>query len=148
MRVPKPLKDILPNRDNRSTSLTSPSLKASEFYAQIDKGGSLATATTLLNRIRTRVGLPNTTATTQADLAVAILNERRLELVYECNRWNDLKRADKNSVVNLVEIINNQKDSKGAALGYTMAADKHQFIFPIPQQDRLLNKNLTQNPGY
>lgn len=126
-------------------------LLAAEAHVQLvkaGKGGSLATATTLLNRIRNRAGLANTTATTQADLALAVLNERRLELVYECTRWNDLKRADKNGIANVVEIINNQKDSNGKPLGYTMAADKHQLIYPIPQQDRQLNKNLTQNPGY
>jgi hypothetical protein len=29
-----------------------------------------------------------------------------------------------------------------------MAADKHQYIFPIPLEDLQLNKNLKQNPGY
>lgn len=115
--------------------------------ANVQKG-NLAAATTLLNQIRSRAGLPNTTATTANALALAVLNERRLELVFECTRWNDLKRADKNGIVNVVDIINNQKDSFGKPLGYTMAADKHQLIFPIPNQDLLLNKNLTQNLGY
>ncbi|MEO6547995.1 MAG: RagB/SusD family nutrient uptake outer membrane protein [Ferruginibacter sp.] len=126
-------------------------LLAAEAHVQLVKaggGGSLATATTLLNQVRTRAGLPNTTATTQSDLALAVLNERRLELVFECTRWNDLKRADKNGIVNLVDIMNNQKNEAGQGLGYSMAADRHQLIFPIPNQDLLLNKNLTQNPGY
>lgn len=126
-------------------------LLAAEANVQLVKsgsGGSLATATTLLNQVRSRAGLPNTTFTSQNDLALAVLNERKLELVFECTRWNDLKRADKNGIVNVVSIMNNQKDSFGKSLGYTMAADKHQFIFPIPQQDLQLNKNLTQNPGY
>lgn len=120
-------------------------LLAAEANVQLDK---LAAAATLLNQIRTRAGLPNTTATTKSALALAVLNERRLELVFECTRWNDLKRADANGVIDIVDIMNNQKDSKGQSLGYTMAADKHQLIYPIPNQDRLLNKNLSQNPGY
>ena len=100
------------------------------------------------NQVRSRADLSNTTATTQTALALAVLNERRLELVFENNRWNDLKRADKNGIVNVVDIMNNQKNYLGQPLGYYMATDKHQLIFPIPNQDRQLNSNLTQNPGY
>lgn len=126
-------------------------LLAAEANAQLVKsgtGGSLDVAKGLLNQIRNRAGLINTTATTQAELALAILKERRLELVFESNRWNDLKRADANGIVNVVDIINNQRDSKNRPLGYTMDTDKHQFTYPIPQQERNLNSNLTQNPGY
>jgi hypothetical protein len=45
------------------------------------------------NLIRTRAGLANTTATTQADLRAAIVLERRLELVGEGQRWFDLLRT-------------------------------------------------------
>lgn len=61
---------------------------------------------------------------------------------------NDLERAYKNGVVNVVELMNNQKDSFGKSLGYMMAAYTHQLIFRIPQQDLQLYKNLTQNRGY
>ena len=120
-------------------------LLAAEANVQL---GNLDAAASLLNQIKKRAGLPNTTAKTKSELALAVLNERKLELVFECTRWNDLKRADKNGIVNVVSIMNNQKDSFGKSLGYTMAADKHQLIYPIPQQDLQLNKNLTQNPGY
>ena len=110
--------------------------------------GNINDATTLLNQIRTRAGLPNTTATTKADLAIAILNERQLELVFECTRWNDLLRADANGVVNIVTLMNAQVDSHGNNLNYNMNPNKYQYIFPVPQEDLLLNKNLTQNPGY
>lgn len=140
------------NQDNiRIIRLADIILLAAEANVQLVKagtGGSLATAKDLLDDVRDRSGLAPTTATTQSQLALAILNERRLELVFECTRWNDLKRADKNGIINIVDVMNNQKNSSGQALGYTMAADKHQMIYPIPQKDRLLNKNLTQNPGY
>jgi tetratricopeptide (TPR) repeat protein len=110
--------------------------------------GNTGPAITELNQIRARAGLPNTTATTKTDLAAAILNERRLELVDECNRWNDLLRADANGIINLVTLMNNQVNSFGVKIGYNMASDKHQYLFPIPKQDLLLNHNLTQNPGY
>jgi hypothetical protein len=110
--------------------------------------GNTAAATTELNQIRTRAGLPGTTAVSQSDLAMAILNERQMELVFECTRWNDLQRADANGTINIVNLMANQFDSHGNNLNYDMAPDKHQYIFPIPMQDLLLNKNLTQNTGY
>lgn len=110
--------------------------------------GNTAAATQELNQIRTRAGLPNTTATSKSDLAMAILNERQLELVFECTRWNDLQRADANGTLNIVSLMANQFDSHGNNLNYDMAPDKHQYIFPIPLEDLQLNKNLTQNPGY
>lgn len=81
-------------------------------------------------------------------MTLAVLNERRLELVFENNRWNDLKRVDRDGTVNLVTIVNNQKNYLGQPLGYIMATDKHQFIYPIQNQDLQLNSNLIQNPGY
>jgi hypothetical protein len=110
--------------------------------------GNTTDAAALLNQIRARAGLPNTTATAQADLAIAILNERQLELVFEMTRWNDLQRADANGIINIVTLMGTQVDSHGNNLNYNMNPDKHQYIFPIPQEDLLLNKNLTQNPGY
>jgi hypothetical protein len=110
--------------------------------------GNATDAANLLNQIRQRAGLPNTTATSQTDLAMAILNERQLELVFECTRWNDLQRADANGTISIVSLMAAQTDSHGNNLNYNVNPDKHQFIFPVPQQDLLLNKNLTQNPGY
>lgn len=113
-----------------------------------NQSGNTTTAATLLNQVRTRAGLAAITATTKAALATAILNERRLELVHECTRWNDLLRADANGTINLVNLMNSQVNSKGVNLNYKMAADKHQYLFPIPKQDMQLNHSLTQNPGY
>ncbi len=110
--------------------------------------GNTAPATLELNQIRNRAGLANTTASGQTQLATAILNERRLELVHECTRWNDLIRADANGVISLVTLMNSQVDSHGNNLNYNMATDKHQFFWPIPEQDLLLNSNLTQTPGW
>jgi hypothetical protein len=110
--------------------------------------GNTAAAATELNQIRTRAGLANTTASTQSDLAMAILNERQMELVFECTRWNDLQRADANGTLNIVTLMAGQTDSHGNNLNYDMAADKHQYIFPIPLEDLQLNKNLKQNAGY
>ncbi|HEX3383933.1 MAG TPA: RagB/SusD family nutrient uptake outer membrane protein, partial [Mucilaginibacter sp.] len=80
--------------------------------------GNAAAATTELNQIRTRAGVANTTATTKTDLALAILNERRLELVNEGCRWHDLLRANANGTINIITLMNNQHDSHGTLLQY------------------------------
>lgn len=119
-------------------------LLAAEANVQLDK---LPEATALLNRIRTRAGLGNTTATTKSALALAVLNERRLELVYERTRWNDLKRADANGTINMVNLMNSQVNSSLQPLNYGMQG--FQKLLPIPLGDIQINKNLLpNNTGY
>jgi hypothetical protein len=100
--------------------------------------GNLAGAEEDLNAIRTRAGLPNTTATTQSDLLTAILKERRFEFFTEYgHRWFDLKRTDTiNSVMTIVT------PQKGGTWQSTA-----QF-FPIPFTEIQADPKLTQNPGY
>jgi hypothetical protein len=109
----------------------------------LNAGGSTGAAVTLLNQVRTRVGLPNTTATGQTAVAAAILNERRLELAFEGHRWFDLLRQGASYTINL---MNSQVDPAGNALPYNVTQDK--LLFPVPQSEMDLDVNLTQNPGY
>lgn len=113
--------------------------------------GNAAAATTELNLIRARAGIPNTTAVIKSDLALAILNERRLELVNEGCRWHDLLRANANGTINIITLMNNQYDSNGNLLKYGIngaGVDQHELLFPIATTELQLNPNLTQNPGY
>jgi hypothetical protein len=102
--------------------------------------GDVAGAATLLNQIRTRVNLPNTTATTQDDMRQAIANERRLELAFEGHRWYDLKRTGQ-----AINVINSTVDQNGNLL-YNIS--ENDLIWPIPQSELDKNTSLTQNPGY
>jgi len=86
-----------------------------------------------VNLVRSRVGLPATTAVTVDDMRAAIALERRLELAFEGHRWYDLKRTGK-------------AISTMTALGYNLTENK--LLWPIPQGERDKNVNLTQNPGY
>jgi hypothetical protein len=116
-----------------------------------NQSGNAAAATTELNQIRTRAGLANTTAATKSELALAILNERRLELVNEGCRWHDLLRANANGTINILTLMNSQHDSNGNLLKYGIngaGVDQHLLLFPIATQELQLNPNLTQNPGY
>ncbi|MCC6413272.1 MAG: RagB/SusD family nutrient uptake outer membrane protein [Saprospiraceae bacterium] len=95
----------------------------------------------LVDQIRTRVSLPNTTATTQADMRLAIEKERRLELAFEGHRWFDLKRTGR-----AIEVVNNAVGPNNENLGYNLTPNR--MFWPIPQAELDKNTKLTQNPGY
>ena len=103
--------------------------------------GDITDAATLVNQVRKRVDLPNTTAATQADMAQAIATERRLELAFEGHRRFDLIRTGK-----AIEVMNAQKDGAGNNLNYNV--QPYQLVYPVPQQQLDLNPKLVQNPGY
>jgi len=105
--------------------------------------GQTAAAIPLVNAIRARVSLAPITVTSQADVALAILNERRLELAFEGERWYDLLRY---STQYTITLMNSQVDGSGKNLNYNM--DAHRLIYPIPQADMDNNPKLVQNPGY
>ena len=92
--------------------------------------GQTAEAITLLNQVRARVELAPTEATSQNEVALAILKERRLELVIENNRFWDLKRYY-NDDAKLTQHLNDQTDSAGNSFGIQTTVDK--VLIPIPQ---------------
>lgn len=97
--------------------------------------GQTAAAIPLLNQVRNRAGLANTTAVSQADLRNAIWKERRLELAFEHDRWYDLVRTG-------------QAASAMAADGKTFVVGKHE-VFPLPSSFISEAKGLSaQNSGY
>ena len=102
-------------------------LISAEAKARI--GTDLAGARALLNRVRTRAGLPASTAATQAALLTAIEQERRVELAFEGHRWFDLIRF-------------------GRAQTVLSITDGRRLLLPIPFREITNNKNITQNPGY
>ncbi|OQP59245.1 hypothetical protein A3860_37975 [Niastella vici] len=100
--------------------------------------GNISDATSDLNAIRFRAGLPNTAATTQSSLLTAIQHERQIELFSEWgHRWLDLKRL--NSIDSVMNVVCTQK-------GGTW--DKKWQLYPIYIGDIQKDNNLTQNPGY
>jgi hypothetical protein len=73
-----------------------------------------------------------------------ILDERRLELLFEGHRYIDLKR--------LGDRGNRQidRDAKECAIlaGCTLSNDSDLFTFPIPLTETRANPAIEQNPGY
>jgi hypothetical protein len=88
-----------------------------------------------INTIRQRAGLPNTLATTQAEIKEALVKERLTELFTEHgHRWFDLVRWGK-----AAEVISPIKP----------AWQSTDVLFPIPETELSMNPNLQpQNPGY
>lgn len=91
--------------------------------------GKTADAIPLLNQIRTRAGLPVTTAVSQTDVRLAIENERFLELAFEGKRYFDLKRTGRYAAV-------------------TGNTDPNWLRWPITVTELAKNPNLVQNLGY
>lgn len=102
------------------------------LYAEaLNETENTSGAITQLNKIRNRAGLVNTTATSQAAVKTAILNERRLELAFEGHRWDDLVRTN----------------SVNAEMGTTV--NSNYYLFPIPISEILATGGvITQNAGY
>lgn len=101
------------------------------LYAEaLNETGATPAALTELNKIRTRAGLANSTATTQAAVRTAIANDRRLELAFEGQRWFDLVRTGTAQTV----------------LGFS---DANYLLAPIPISEITSSEGIiTQNPGY
>ena len=99
---------------------------------------NLAGAISDLNVIRTRAGLPGTTATTQADILAAIGKERRVEFFTEMgHRFFDLKRTGNIDAV--MAVVSPQKGSNWAP---------YMQYWPIPLSETQRNPNLKQTSGY
>jgi hypothetical protein len=92
-------------------------------------------AVALLNAVRQRADAATVLApVSQEDLINMILTERRIELLGEGFRSRDLMR------------LGLPLPAKGTAPA--VAATDNQYIWPIPQSEILVNKSITQNPGY
>lgn len=93
----------------------------------------------LINKVRSRAGLPNLDPTlTKEQVRQAIWRERAVELFMEADRWFDLKRTDR-----LIDrmIANNQTFSASNVVNFT-STQKH-YIMPIPRGEI----NLTLQNG-
>jgi len=96
------------------------------------KAASAVTTASLgsLNAIRVRAGLdPVTSAASVEAFSRLVQEEKRREMMFESEVWFDLCRTG--LATDILGVSNSQK-----------------FLFPIPQLELDLNRNLVQNPGY
>lgn len=102
--------------------------------------GNSAEAKRLINVIRARVKLPNTTADSRENIRLSIENENRLEFAFEGKRWMDLKRRGR-----FITVMQRCTDHQSQ---YASRLNENRLIWPIPQSELDLNVNLEQNKGY
>jgi starch-binding outer membrane protein, SusD/RagB family len=109
-----------------------------------------AEALPYLNEVRDRAfgaGAATVTTTDQDALRDIIEHERRVELAFENHRWHDLVRTgDAVDVMNAHGVLLKQQYSYLSSVSYQVNADR--LLYPIPQSERELNRDLTQNDGY
>lgn len=110
--------------------------------------GRSSESTEYLNLVRSRAGLDLVGANVaQEDLRALILQERRIELNCEGQRWFDLLRSGK-----IEEVMNKHfADSRADVdqVGINSKFESHEIIFPIPTRQIFLNPDkITQNLGY
>jgi starch-binding outer membrane protein, SusD/RagB family len=102
--------------------------------------GNMSTAISYVNKIRERA-FGNTSGDVTAITLDFILDERSRELSWEMTRRSDLIRFNKFTTASyLWPWKGNVKD--GAAV------EDYRNLFPIPNNELVVNPNLIQNPGY
>nr|WP_321232735.1 RagB/SusD family nutrient uptake outer membrane protein [uncultured Psychroserpens sp.] len=82
--------------------------------------------------------------TSQTEAFGGILDERRLELLFEGHRWVDLKRLGERGNRAM------DRDAKECSIlaGCTLGNGDHRFTLPIPITETTANSAAEQNPGY
>lgn len=109
--------------------------------AENEANGPTLKAYAAYNRVRARAGLTPLAGLTKNQFREALYLDRRLELVFEYQRWFDLIRErDANGKI----ILEDAMKKVGKPL---VQVPKH-LLFPIPQQEIDLNPKLKQNPGW
>lgn len=118
-----------------------------ECYARSNK---LSEATAIINTLREKRIVGNhaiiSTPATKAEMMEIVINERRKELMFGCNRFFDMKRLNTESeyaktVVRKYPLVRTDVEQKT----YKLAPNSRMYIVPFPQNAMLKNPNLTLN---
>lgn len=114
-----------------------------------------------INRVRQRTGVnmpavTSATASSQTALRAIIHRERRVEFPLEDNRLFDIRRwkiAETVMPGNVYGILNNFNTDRADYGSHVLVENRsfnvsRDYLWPIPQNEMDLNKNLVQNPGW
>lgn len=115
-----------------------------------------------INLVRNRAGMPSVDQTvynTQATLRNLIRRERRVEFAFEGLRYFDIQRWKIGTQVMNGPVYGARLGTVDATTGkYTITGDSikvetrqfadKNYLWPVPQSEIDINKNLKQNPGY
>lgn len=110
------------------------------MYAEaLNEQSKMTQALPFLNQIRSRVGLASLSGLNQEQFRLAMEKERKVEFMFEGQRWFDLVRTGRAR-----EVINAYYTSKKQSFSVT----ETELLFPIPLSEIELNNKLKQNEGY
>jgi hypothetical protein len=114
-----------------------------------------AVAAVNIVRARTGVAMPTfPTGMTQSAFRDKLRNERRVELAFEDHRFWDIRRWKIGPSTTTIKGINLTKDPVTGVITYspkvveTRVWDDKMYLYPIPQNEIFVNKNLVQNKGW
>jgi starch-binding outer membrane protein, SusD/RagB family len=106
--------------------------------------GPTAAVYNAINEVRARPGVnmpPLPAGLTKEQMRERIRNERRVEFAFEGMRYRDIRRWK------TAETYINTLIDPGSNIKRVFNPAKH-YLFPFPQSEIDINKNLVQNPGY
>lgn len=124
--------------------------------AMNEQSGPTADAYSYLNQVRVRAGLEGVENLDKDAFRDRVLHERRVELAFENWRWFDLKRTKTPAALAAFlnahgarEKANPTVSRQGVPFSNTdYIFEEYEGWYPIPADERLVNKELTQNTGY
>lgn len=121
--------------------------------ALIEKNTDLQEAVAILNEIRDRARMPqNIVLASQSVLREQLRHERRVETAieglryYDIVRWGICDKVKNGDVYGFAKMTDSGK-RENIFMEKRVWKD-HMYLWPIPQDARDLNENLTQNPGW
>ena len=154
--------------DMWNTGLNMPVIRYAEVLlgyaeAKIEANQIDASVYKAINDVRQRAGMPvldQSVYNNQISLRSAVRNERRVELAMEGLRWFDVQRWKIAEQVMNGQVygarLGKVNESNGAL---TLSSERIQvekrvfdpavnYLWPVPQKERDINKTLNQNSGY
>lgn len=131
--------------------------------AKIEAGQIDNTVYTAINQLRERAGMPDVDQSvynSQSTLLTLVRRERRVELAFEGLRWFDIQRLKIGPDVRSGDVYGTKLGTVNASTGAVVftGANVHvenrtfdaarDYLWPVPQSEININKNLTQNLNY
>ena len=98
--------------------------------------------------MRAAAGMPAVVASGQAEFREKVRKERRIELAFEDHRFWDIRRWKIGEVVRNIYGIEKLNNAYTRVQVQTRTWEDKMYLYPIPQNEVFVNRNLTQNPGW
>ena len=131
--------------------------------AKIETGSIDKSVYDAINEVRNRAGMPNVDESeynSQATMRTLVRRERRVELALEGLRWFDIQRWKIGKEVRSGNVYGVRLGTVDKTTGELQLSgdpifveertfnESRDYLWPVPQSERDVNKSLTQNSGY